>query len=69
MGSGIRGFVDASTEFGNWLKLVRTTNQSEAQNVRPMLVAGQVRHSFLLRIHLFLCSFTVAKLTFFISQH
>lgn len=46
MGSGIRGFLDASVEFCNWLKYVRSTNQSEAQNVRTLLLAGQVGHYY-----------------------
>ncbi|XP_069668872.1 transcription factor hamlet-like isoform X2 [Periplaneta americana] len=42
VGSGIRGFLDASVQFGNWLKYVRSTNQSEVQNVRTLLLAGQI---------------------------
>ncbi|XP_033611519.1 histone-lysine N-methyltransferase MECOM isoform X3 [Cryptotermes secundus] len=42
VGSGIRGFLDASVEFCNWLKYVRSTNESEAQNVRTLLLAGQI---------------------------
>lgn len=44
VGSGIRWFLDASVDLCNWLKYVRSTNQSEAQNVRILLLAGEVRH-------------------------
>ncbi|XP_068082759.1 transcription factor hamlet [Anabrus simplex] len=41
-GSGIRGFLDASVEYCNWLKYVRSTNQSDAQNVRAFILARQI---------------------------
>jgi hypothetical protein len=46
VGSGIRGFLDPSVELNNWFKYVRSTNQSEAQNVRTLLLAGQVGHYY-----------------------
>ncbi|XP_021923865.1 PR domain zinc finger protein 16-like isoform X2 [Zootermopsis nevadensis] len=41
-GTGNRGFLDATTEDSNWLKYVRCTNQTEAQNVCILLLDDQV---------------------------
>ncbi|XP_049875640.1 histone-lysine N-methyltransferase PRDM16-like isoform X2 [Pectinophora gossypiella] len=40
--NGIRGWLDGSTEKGNWLKLVRSTNYGPDVNVQHLLLAGQV---------------------------
>ncbi|CAG0908752.1 unnamed protein product, partial [Darwinula stevensoni] len=39
--NGVRGFLDAS-EFGNWLKYVRSCCDPALQNMKPVLVAGQI---------------------------
>ncbi|CAG0880204.1 unnamed protein product [Cyprideis torosa] len=40
--NGVRGYLDA-TEFGNWMKFVRCSPEKGIENIRPILVTGQVR--------------------------
>ncbi|XP_043276256.1 transcription factor hamlet-like isoform X2 [Venturia canescens] len=41
-GSGVRGWLDASHEAGNWLKFIRSTANPHAINIRHVLINGQV---------------------------
>jgi hypothetical protein len=40
--AGIRGFLDAS-EYGTWLKHFQSAQDEAKQNVKHLLIAGQVR--------------------------
>ncbi|XP_026726810.1 MDS1 and EVI1 complex locus protein-like isoform X2 [Trichoplusia ni] len=40
--NGVSGWLDATTEKSNWLKLVRSTNYPQEVNVQHLLLGGQV---------------------------
>ncbi|XP_050423923.1 histone-lysine N-methyltransferase PRDM16-like isoform X2 [Adelges cooleyi] len=40
--AGFSGFLDGTIEVCNWLKFIRSTNDSNRQNVRAFLLAGQI---------------------------